>query len=88
MSEDGREKIFVWLLKRLKPTICGFTGNAWADSKSDVIIESTVVKSPYKKGLTGTLYVILEVIAFFRFIPVFRAFPVIGNDRDLAQATI
>ena len=60
------EKRLMFGFKRLKPIISGFTGNAWADSKSDVTIESAVIESPYKEELTRTLYVILEYIAFFR----------------------
>ncbi len=67
LRKYGWEKIYVWLLKRLKPTISGLTGNAWADSKSDITIESTVNESPCEKDLTRTLYIILEEIAFFRF---------------------
>ena len=63
----GSKKIHVRAFRDIKPTISGFTGNAWAESKSDVTIESTVIESPYKKDLTRTLYGILEDIAFFRF---------------------
>ena len=63
----GLKKIQVGHFKWLKPTISGFTGNAWADSKSDVTIVSAILESPYKHDLTRTLYIILEDIGFFRF---------------------
>ena len=61
------KKIQFGLFKGLKPIISGFTGNAWADWKSDVTIVSTIIDSLHKHDLTRTLYKILQDIAFFRF---------------------
>ena len=63
----GLKQIQVGQFKGLKPTISGFTGSAWADSKSDVTIVSAIIESPYIHDLTRTLYFILEDIGFFRF---------------------